>query len=84
VGGPFDALFDTLDPSLIPGSVDWARPDLAVFPDEATDSNTVRVVMPEELRKVYDDLKKEADGLSRSLTHCLHTSFKKESRKLSR
>lgn len=41
---------------------DWARPNLAVFPDEATDSNVVRVVMPEELRKVYDGLKKEADG----------------------
>lgn len=56
------ALFDTLDPSLTPRSVDWARPGLAVFPDEATDSNVVRVVMPEELRKVYDGLKKEADG----------------------
>jgi hypothetical protein len=33
-----------------------------VFPDEATDSNVIRVVMPEELRKVYDNLKKEADG----------------------
>ncbi|KAE9365727.1 Di-copper centre-containing protein [Stipitochalara longipes BDJ] len=41
---------------------DWARPDLPVFPDEATDSDVVRVVMPEELRKVYDNLKKETDG----------------------
>lgn len=41
--------------------VDWARPDLVVFPDEATDSNVVRVIMPEELRKAYKDLK-EADG----------------------
>ncbi|KAF7556599.1 hypothetical protein G7Z17_g1343 [Cylindrodendrum hubeiense] len=41
---------------------DWARSDLPVFPDEATDSNVVRVVMPETLRKEDEGRKKEADG----------------------
>jgi hypothetical protein len=33
-----------------------------VFPDEATDSDSVQVFMPEDLRKVYDTLQKEEDG----------------------
>ncbi|KAF4455889.1 tyrosinase precursor [Fusarium albosuccineum] len=41
---------------------DWARPGLPVFPDEATDSDVARVVMPESLRKEYPDLNKGADG----------------------
>lgn len=50
--------------------VDWARPDLVVFPDEVTDSDVVRVVMPESLRKVYTNLK-EVDG-SVEITNLLY------------
>jgi hypothetical protein len=63
VGEPFDALLLTLDSLLTPGSIDWALPDISVFPGEATDSDVVRVVMPEALRKDPNvHLEKEADG----------------------
>ncbi|KAF4456902.1 tyrosinase precursor [Fusarium austroafricanum] len=41
---------------------DWARPGLPVFPEEATNSDTADVVIPQSLMKEYPDLKRGADG----------------------
>ncbi|KAI0396742.1 common central domain of tyrosinase-domain-containing protein [Xylariaceae sp. FL0594] len=40
---------------------DWARADLPILPDEATDSDVVQVIMPESLRKEYK-LSKDSAG----------------------
>lgn len=39
---------------LTPLLLDWARPDLPVFPAEASSSKVVQVKMPDSLRKEYN------------------------------
>ncbi|ENH75899.1 Tyrosinase [Fusarium oxysporum f. sp. cubense race 1] len=41
---------------------DWARPGLPVFPEEATNSDKARVIVPQSLLQEYPDLNKSADG----------------------
>ncbi|KAF5689742.1 tyrosinase precursor [Fusarium circinatum] len=43
-------------------SFHWARPGLPVFPEEATDSEKARVIIPNSLLQQYPDLKKGTDG----------------------
>ncbi|EWY84513.1 hypothetical protein FOYG_11958 [Fusarium oxysporum NRRL 32931] len=41
---------------------DWAHPGLPVFPEEATNSDKARVIVPQSLLQEYPDLNKSADG----------------------
>jgi hypothetical protein len=43
-------------------ATDWARPGLPVFPEEATNSDKARVIVPQSLLQEYPDLNKSADG----------------------
>ncbi|KAF5719509.1 tyrosinase precursor [Fusarium globosum] len=43
-------------------ATDWARPGLAAFPEEATESDKARVIVPQSLLQGYPDLNKSADG----------------------
>ncbi|WZH45776.1 Tyrosinase [Fusarium acuminatum] len=42
--------------------LDWARPGLPAFPEEATDSDKASVILPQSLLQEYPDLKRIADG----------------------